>query len=186
MRNILKNIILFLIELIESYEYRNLQLDETDISKKIIDTVDISGEGLKVLSHDGYHTITHIHKTQPYTIYILKLESGEKLECADNHIIFCKGFVQKFVKDLTTDDYIMTKNGLSKVCSVLKTNHKISMYDVTVDSEDHSFYSNDILSHNTTTSCIFLLHEAFFNTDRNIGIAANKALTPVKSFTRNF
>lgn len=183
-KSILKNIILFLIELIESYEYRNLQLDETDISKKIIDTVDISGEGLKVLSHDGYHTITHIHKTQPYTIYILSLESGEKLECADNHIIFCKGFIQKFVKDLTTDDYVMTKNGLSKVCSVLKTNHKISMYDVTVDSEDHSFYSNDILSHNTTTSCIFLLHEAFFNTDRNIGIAANKALTATEILSK--
>ena len=32
--------------------------------KKIIDSIDIS-EGISVLSHDGYHPVTHIHKTQP-------------------------------------------------------------------------------------------------------------------------
>jgi hypothetical protein len=176
-KNILKNTVLSLIEMIEKYEYRNLSLDENDISKKIIDTVDISHKGLKVLSHDGYHPITSIHKTQPYSIYVLDLESGERLECADNHIVFCKGGIQKFVKNLTTEDYVMTKSGLSKVASVRKTGHRISMYDITVDSEEHSFYSNNILSHNTVSSCIFLLHQAFFNTDRNIGVAANKART---------
>ena len=49
MRKWLKKIILILIQLIEKYEYRNLELDEDDISKKIIDTIDISDEGLMVL-----------------------------------------------------------------------------------------------------------------------------------------
>ena len=73
MRKFLKKIILFLIEFIEKIEYRNLELDEDDTNKKIIDTIDISDEGLMVLSHDGYHPITHIHKTQPYHIYTLVL-----------------------------------------------------------------------------------------------------------------
>ena len=51
MRKFLKNIILSIIELIEKYEYRHLDLDENDITKKIIDTVDISNDNLQVLIH---------------------------------------------------------------------------------------------------------------------------------------
>jgi hypothetical protein len=177
MRKFLKKIILFLIEFIEKIEYRNLELDEDDISKKIIDTIDISDEGLMVLSHDGYHPITHIHKTQPYHIYTLTLESGDMLECADNHIVFCKGFVQKFVKDLTEDDFVMTKYGLSKVKSVTKSKNKVSMYDITVDSVDHSYYGNNILNHNTVIAAVFILHYIIFNYDRHVAIAANKYAT---------
>ena len=120
MRKFLKNIILSIIELIEKYEYRHLDLDENDITKKIIDTVDISNDNLQVLSYDGYHPITHIHRTQPYQLYELILENGDRLQCADNHIVFCDGFEQKFVKDLTIEDKNKNKNGVSPVKSVLK------------------------------------------------------------------
>lgn len=180
MKKILKYIILSLIQLIEKYEYKNIELDENDNSKKIIDSIDISNQDIQVLSHDGYHKITHVHKTQPYHIYELILESGEKLECADNHIVFCENFIQKFVKDLTCEDYIITKNGISKVKSLNKSKHKVSMYDITIDSNDHSYYTNDILSHNTVVAGIFLLHSAIFDFDKNIGIAANKFATAVE------
>ena len=134
MKKILKKIILSIIQLIEKYEYRKLDLDENDMSKKIIDSVDISNQNIQVLSHDGYHHVTHIHKTQPYHLYTLCLENGDELECADNHIVFCKGFIQKFVRDLTCNDYIITKSGLSKVKYIEKSNHKVSMYDITVKS----------------------------------------------------
>lgn len=179
-RKYLKHVILNLIELIEKYEYRNLELDENDIDKKIIDTIDVSDKDITVLGHDGYHKVTHVHKTQPYTIYELELESGESLECADRHIVFCNNFEQKFVKDLTPADFVLTKTGMSRVKSVHRTEHKVSMYDITVDSENHDYYSNDILSHNTVVAGIFLLHTAIFNFDKNIGIAANKFLTAVE------
>lgn len=180
MRKFLKNIILSIIQLIEKYEYRKLDLDEDDMSKKIIDSIDISNQNIQVLSHDGYKHVTHVHKTQPYHLYTLYLENGDGLDCADNHIVFCKGFEQKFVKDLTCDDYIITKSGLSKVRFIKKSNHKVSMYDITVDSNDHSYYTNDILSHNTVVAGVFLLHNAIFNYDKNIGIAANKFATAVE------
>lgn len=179
-RKYIKNIILSLIQLIEKYEYRNIELDEDDIEKKIIDTVDVSDKDLKVLSLDGYHKVTHIHKTQPYTIYELELETGERLECADNHIVFCNALEQKFVKDLKPSDFVHTKEGLSRVKHVHRTNHKVSMYDITVDSNDHSYFSNDILSHNTVVAGVFLLHTAIFNFDKNIGVAANKFVTAVE------
>ena len=54
------------------------------------------------------------------------------------------------------------------------------MYDITVDSNDHSYFTNDILSHNTVVAGVFLLHSAIFNYDKNIGIAANKFATAVE------
>jgi hypothetical protein len=49
------------------------------------------------------------------------------------------------------------------------------MYDVTVDSDDHRFYSNGILSHNTTVAAGYLLWYAMFKPDSTILIAAHKA-----------
>lgn len=40
------------------------------------------------------------------------------LECADEHIVFTKGYIEKWVKDLTVDDYVITEGGLSKVIRV--------------------------------------------------------------------
>ena len=48
LRRLLKNIIGKSIELIEKYEYKNLNLDESDITKKIIDTKQLSN--VKILS----------------------------------------------------------------------------------------------------------------------------------------
>lgn len=176
-KNITLNILYMLIELIESYEYRHLSLDEDDINKKIIDTIDISDKGITVQTEDGYKPITHIHKTQPYHVYRLVLENGMHLTCADNHIVFCDGMVQKFVKDLTTDDYVMVDGGVSRVKSVTRSKYKVSMYDVTVDSYSHSYYSNGILSHNTICSCIFILWYAIFNYDKNTMLVSNKGAT---------
>ena len=54
------------------------------------------------------------------------------------------------------------------------------MFDVTVDHPNHRLYTNGILSHNTISSSIFMLHTILFNNDKNIMIAANKGDTAVE------
>ena len=51
------------------------------------------------------------------------------------------------------------------------------MFDCTIDSEDHSYYTNGILSHNTITTAIFLTWYLLFNTDKNLMILANNGST---------
>lgn len=178
MRRILKNIIGKLIELIERYEYRNIDLDENDMSKKILETKPLTG--IKVLSDTGYVPAVEIHKTQPYRVYELTLENGETLECADNHIIFTDSLNEVFVKDLVPGDNVMTKYGPSKVKSIYKCPYKLSMYDMTVDSPYHRYYTNNILSHNTTTVAAFLSWMLVFHADRNILVVANKEKTAIE------
>lgn len=175
MKKFFKYCILFLIQLLEKWEYSGLELDENDAFKKIIESLPI--RGIKIETDHGFKPITALHKTQPYRIWRIDLENGLWLEGADNHILFDQFMGKVFIKNLKINDLIQTKYGLSKIINKQSLYQKVSMFDVTVDSEEHRFYSNDILSHNTTTISAFFAWYLCFHTDRNLLIIANKQQT---------
>jgi hypothetical protein len=164
-----------LIEIIEIIEYRKLDLDENNIQKKILKSISL--EKTKVLSDTGYEESSFIHITQPYKHYKLTLENGYKISVADNHILFDSNFNQIFVKDLKIGQKIQTLNGVEKVLQLKKDFFKTSMFDLTIEHPNHRFYTNGILSHNTITSSITLLHFILFNNNKNALITANKLET---------
>lgn len=175
--NILISTIKFLIEFIEKIELRNISLDEDDINKKILNSINVLD--LKVKTDTGYEQISHLHLTQPYKHYILKTKDYN-LSCADNHIVFDKDYNEVFVKDLKVGDLIQTESGLQEVISLCRDNFKSSMFDATVNHKNHRLYTNGILSHNTISASIFMLHTILFNNDKNIMIVANKGDTAVE------
>jgi hypothetical protein len=170
-RRILIKFIYFLIEIIEKIEFRERDLDEEDVSKKILNT--ISNLNFKVLSDSGFVDCTDIHITQPYRVYFVSLENGYFLEAADNHILFDKDFEEIFVKDLKIGDFVHTDCGLIAVKTVKRMNRKQSMFDLSIDHPEHRFFTNGILSHNTINAAITMLHFITFNNDKNIMIVAN-------------
>lgn len=149
-----------------------------DSDDKILHSFESSG--IEILTDDGWSKMTYIHETKPFDVYELVLDNGMSIECADNHIVFCKNNVEKYVKDLTVEDLVRTQYGLSRVNSVTKKRICVNMVDCTVDNEKHSYYTNGILSHNTTTSAIFLLHYILFNVDKNALVLGNKRKTAVE------
>jgi len=164
-----------LIHLIEWVEYNGLDLDQDDASKKILDSIDLSD--VFIDTDSGWQSVSHIHKTQPYDIYRLELENGMHLEGADQHIIFNSKMQQVHLKDLRSGSGIITRDGITKVASIEKLSLSVSMFDVTVDSPDHRYWSNGILSHNTICSSIFIAWYVLFNFDRNALILSNKGAT---------
>lgn len=176
-KSVLIRIIKFLITFIEGVELRNSSLDENDINKKILNSINVFG--FKVKTDKGYEKLTDLHITQPYRHYVLKTDSYE-LSCADNHIVFDKDYNEVFVKDLDVGDIIQTESGLQRVISLKKDKFKSSMFDASVNHQNHRFYTNGILSHNTISSAIFMLHKILFDNDKNIMIVANKGDTAVE------
>lgn len=168
------NVMKILISLI----YIILELLNTHSEEKLIKSFKLNG--ISVANENGWTNATHIHLTKPFEIYKLKLENGLTLECADEHIVFTKGYKEKWVKDLTINDYVITEYGPSKVVSVERTGQFINMCDMTVDNDRHSYYTNGILSHNTTTSSVFMLHYILFNVDKNALVLGNKRKTAVE------
>jgi len=152
------------------------------IERKFIDSIDISD--WEVETEDGWQDVTHAHLTIQYDVYELKTETFT-LKCADDHIVMIEGFKQKFVKDITSDDKVITKNGLESVVSVVKLDiPPENMYDFTVDSKNHTFFTDGILSHNTTVATIFLLWYTLFNRDKTVAVLANKEKTAIEILTR--
>lgn len=122
----------------------------------------------------GWEPIEDIKQTVEYQVWRLELVNGQYIECADDHIVFKDGCLEVFVKDLVPGDLVLTKQGLVPVSSCISTDRYEAMYDIGVDSQNHRFYSNDILSHNTTTAAGYLLWYAMFVPDSTILIAAHK------------
>lgn len=172
LKNFLRYIIYKLIEFIERIEYKNTNFDENDPLKKIINFLPV--KDLLVETDYGFVPIEEINITQPYTIHELELENGTKLECADVHSIFTAGHIIKFIQDLTLDDIVLTKKGPSKVKSIKKLKSKVSMFDLSLESNEHSYYTNEILSLNTVSAAITILHFCLFNVDKGCMIVANK------------
>lgn len=164
-----------IMKILISLIYVILNLLNTHSEEKLIKSFELSG--ISVANENGWTNATHIHLTKPFEIYKLKLENGLTLECADEHIVFTEGYQEKWVKDLTVNDYVITEYGLSKVVSVERTGQFINMCDMTVDNDRHSYYTNGILSHNTTTSAVFMLHYILFNIDKNALVLGNKRKT---------
>lgn len=134
-------------------------------------------KGIKVETDTGFKSVSHIHMTKKFVLYKILLENGFSLECADTHILFNENMEEIFVKDLSVGDFIQTKQGIKKIIKKEKLNNKICMCDITVDDDNHRYYTNGILSHNTTTSAVFMLHYILFNVDKNALVLANKLRT---------
>lgn len=149
---------------------------------KIIETYELSD--WEIETDTGWQPISHIHKTIPFKIYTLILEDGLFLECADDHIVFNEYMQEVFVKDISMGDLIQTKFGLKKCIKLLKSDVEENMYDVTVADDNHRFYSNDILSHNTDTTWAYILWYILFNDYKKCAILANKESRAKESLSR--
>jgi hypothetical protein len=141
-------------------------------------------DGWSVNTDTGFQKIIGSNKTVDYCVWEVITEN-HILECADNHIVFDSNYNSIFVKDLTVDDFIVTEDGLEKIISVKKTIESTPMYDLSVESEDHRYYTNGILSHNTTIGAFYLLYEACFPVAKgDILIVAHKQAHSVEVLKR--
>ena len=153
-----------------------MYMNKSDIiERKFIESYDVSD--YEILTDTGWEDIDSIHKTIPYDCWTIETESGKKLSGADNHIIFDENKNEIFLKDLHIGDKILTEDGIEKITYVNNDNKQENMYDITVNSENHRFYSNGILSHNSTSYTVYCLWYVITHKQKNILICANRFKT---------
>lgn len=141
-----------------------------ETQKKFKETI-ITSEW-EVLSHDGWRDVQSSNKTIEYDVYHVTLENNRTVRCADTHIFISEDGAEVFAID-SLGVSIQTENGASKVIEVTNTGEVECMYDLSV-SGDHLYYTNGILSHNTTTLGMDVLHDVIFNEDYRVGITSYK------------
>jgi hypothetical protein len=139
----------------------------------------------KVLGDHGYVDIKCINKTIPFNVYKISTNTNKILFCADNHILIeHNSYNEIYAKD-ALNIYVNTVNGPEKIISVEKLNRYESMYDLELDSSsNHLYYTNGILSHNTTTYTIYLLWLTNFFPEKKVMLLANKLDTALEILSR--
>lgn len=149
---------------------------------KFIESHDV--DNYEILTDSGWQDCVAVHKTVEYKVWRVETER-HALECADDHIVFRGDMSQAFVKDLALGDVIMTEAGTEKIISVERTGQFENMFDVELaDDTDHRYYTNGILSHNTTSYTIFALWTLIFKPEQRIMLLANKADTVLEIIGR--
>jgi KaiC/GvpD/RAD55 family RecA-like ATPase len=135
--------------------------------KKFVKVFDI--DDWEVLTDKGYAPIKAIGQTVPYDVYNIKTDRGKSIRCADTHIFFDTEYDEVFAKDLNKDsrpDHIQTESGVELVVSVERTGECENMYDIEVGTDEHRYYVNGFLCHNS----IFLCNDAvnFVKSGKNV------------------
>ena len=149
-----------------------LKLSDTT-TRKFINSIELTDEW-EIESDEGWVPISHIHKTVEYKEWIVRTKNSE-LICADTHILFDENLNEIYAMDLIPNkSYVMCKNGPELVIDIFETENSSNMFDLTIDSENHRFYTGDFLSHNSQTTIAYVLWSSLFNDTQNIVILANK------------
>jgi hypothetical protein len=152
-----------------------------NIIRKFIDSIKI--DSLEVLTDTGWEDVSEINKTIKYDMWEIETSTGKKLSGADNHIVFDENYNEIFLQECVSGKTnIITSDGVELVTRVIDHGKKKHMYDLGVNSENHRYYTNDILSHNSLTSAIYISWYVTFQTDKTIAMLANKHSTAREIF----
>ena len=164
-----------LIHLLDKIKFRKIKHNN-----KIIEDNKNNLTDLYVKTSNGYSAVTNLYRTKSYKVYELCLEDNIKLQCADNHLIYSSiNYVESyiFMKDLTQNHYVYTEYGWKKVLYINELNDEQYMCDITIQNDEHNYFCNNILSHNTTSVVSYFVWYICFHADRNLMITANKEST---------
>ena len=140
----------------------------TDIEKNV---------DYEILTPSGFVNFSRVMRTIFYRVWEIKLANNMTIRCADNHRLIGSDNNTDFAKDQKVGNLIQTKEGVSEIVSIRETDNYEQMYDLELCDKDHVYYTNGILSHNTTTVSSFILYYVVFNADVQAAILANKADT---------
>ena len=130
----------------------------------------------EVESESGWEEIESINKTIPYQVYKVIFSNGTMVECADTHIFIDENHSEVFAKD-SLHSKIISREGPLEVVEVSPTQKWEEMYDLTVDSKDHTYFGNGVLSHNSETTAACVLWYMLFQEYKTVAVLANKAST---------
>ena len=137
--------------------------------KKFIDVIDI--EDYEIETDIGFVDIKKIMKTEKYKVYSI-ITKTKTIKCADKHILIDEFDNEIFAID-SLNKNIKTTDGIEKVEDIIDMGYEEEMFDLEL-SHHHKYYTNGLLSHNTTVVAGYLLHLAVFNKDYTIACLANK------------
>ena len=108
---------------------------------------------IRVLTPDGFRKVLKVYKTVPLSM--VRIETyNYSMKCATKHLLRCivnGSRMWKHADELTTDMQLSTVSGDEKIVAITPLEEKEECYDLTIDHQQGMYYTDGILSHNSTT-----------------------------------
>lgn len=174
MINYVIKFIYLLISLLDWFDYKYIKKEKLIDNYKTTEQHELPEGLFEIYTDNGWAPLSHFLLTKPFAQYTVKLENGYEFTAADEHTVFNEYMHEVYVEHLLPGDYIQTDQGLSKVASIIYNDTKISMCDVTVADDNHRFYANGVLHHNSVVTAIYCLWKILFNVDKQ-GLILSKS-----------
>ncbi len=107
--------------------------------------------GIRVKSREGYLDVTHVCKTVPLPVCELKT-TKRSLVCSAKHLVALGDDSGEFcpVERLAPGNTVISEDGIEMVESVTDLHETRELYDLRVEGPDHVYFTNGLLSHNST------------------------------------
>lgn len=141
---------------------------------------EIKNNSLEIISGLSGHNnhSRSVLRTVPYQVYKVRLKNGMVLEAADWHLVMTADSWKR-ISDCFKYELVLTEKGWSEISEITRLNRHEYMFDLSLD-RDHSYYSNGIVSHNTTTTAAYFCWFMIFHPDKNMLVVANKKDTGIE------
>lgn len=111
------------------------------------------GGQYQIETPEGWQDINFLVKKKDKECYNLIVEENVDLGCSDSHQILTNNGWKKCIDINVEKDMIKTKNGFRSIISKEYIGIK-DTFDLNVNSNEHSYYSNGIVSHNCGKSLV--------------------------------
>ena len=121
--------------------------------------------------------------TVEYEIFEVTLANGMTLQCADHHLLIDQCGMEIRAID-AVGKFVETEFGYSEVLSIETLGSSENMYDLELDDDKHVYYTNGILSHNSTIIAIYILWFTIFHEDKKCLVASNKNSNAIEIMSR--
>ena len=120
----------------------NYKIDITELWENVYTKID---------SPDGFQRINELVKKQDKQCVALLFDNGDIIECSVDHLVQRHNGEWIKSQELQYGDEILTSNGTTRFIESLDIGMH-DVYDLEVDHDNHRYYSESIVSHNTGKS----------------------------------
>ena len=105
-----------------------------------------------VNSPDGWVPVLDCVEKLKDELYTFVFESGKTITASHDHLYQKPDLSWHYAKDLKVGDDLLAERGSDKIVSLSFSNEQTKVYDLSVDHENHRYYTDTICSHNTGKS----------------------------------
>ena len=134
---------------------------EKEIDISFVKTLIEDNYEIEVDSPDGWVSVIDFVDKGNWEEYVLEVENYSTISCNENHLFETDiGWLSAKELSEKKEFMVLTKNEYKRA-KVIKTGNIVPIVDITVDHENHRYYTDKISSHNTGVGkSLFMCHMA--------------------------